>query len=307
MAKASMAFAIHSANHQPSAISHMPKVLILGAGGHAQVVADILMRAHEAGSNCEPIGFLDDNPPLTETVILGLPVLGAIAQLDEFDHGAVIVAIGDNRTRARLFESVRARGEEVVNAVHPAAMLAPDVCLGQGVMICAGVVVNTGTVIGDNVILNTGCTVDHHNHVGNHAQFAPGVHLGGDVTIGEGTVVGIGASVISQRTIGAWSGVVPARWSPRIFRPMRRRWACRRGLSSREGGGGRMDDGKRKMDDGRGKHCPEPVEGMEGGRWRKEGGQGKVERWTRSAYGDILYADGRLSRVICPKPRQSLY
>lgn len=185
----------------------MPKVLILGAGGHAQVVTDILMRAHEAGSNCEPIGFLDDNPPLTGTVILGLPVLGTIAHLDEFDHHAVIVAIGDNRTRARIFESVRGRGEQVVNAVHPAAVLAPDVCLGQGVMICAGVVVNTGTVIGDNVILNTGCTVDHHNHIGNHAQFAPGVHLGGDVTIGEGTVVGIGASVISQRTIGAWSAV----------------------------------------------------------------------------------------------------
>jgi acetyltransferase EpsM len=181
-------------------------VLILGAaGGHAQVVADILSRAHEAGTNGQPVGFLDDNPSLAGTAIMGLPVLGAIAQLDESEHDAVIVAIGDNRTRARLFESVRARGERIVNAIHPAAVLAPDVRLGTGVMICAGVVVNTGTVIGDNVILNTGCTVDHHNHIGDHAHIAPGVHLGGDVTIGEGTLVGIGATVIPQRTVGDWS------------------------------------------------------------------------------------------------------
>jgi len=183
----------------------MVRVLILGAGGHAQVVADILLQARVAGASAHPIGFLDDDPALVGTAIMGLPMLGTIVQLDEFDHDAVIVAIGDNRTRAHLFESVQAQGEQIVNAIHPAAVLAPDVRLGEGVMICAGVVVNTGTVIGDNVILNTGCTVDHHNRIGNHAHIAPGVHLGGDVTIGEGTLVGIGASVIPQRTIGAWS------------------------------------------------------------------------------------------------------
>ena len=183
----------------------MQSMVIIGAGGHAQVVADILLRAHETGTNYQPIGFLDDDTALANTVIMGLPVLGTIAQFDEFDHDAVIVAIGDNRIRADMFETMRARGARFVNAVHPAAVLAPDVFLGEGVMICAGVVVNTGTVTGDNVILNTGCTVDHHNHIGNHAHIAPGVHLGGDVTIGEGTLVGIGASVIPQRTVGAWS------------------------------------------------------------------------------------------------------
>ena len=56
-----------------------------------------------------------------------------------------------------------------------------------------------------DVILNTGCTVDHHNQIGDHAHIAPGVHLGGEVVIGEGTLVSIGATVILLRTIGAWS------------------------------------------------------------------------------------------------------
>ncbi len=183
------------------------RTLILGAGGHAQVVADILMRAHEAGSNCRPIGFLDDNPSLTGRLMLGLPVLGAVAQLDEFDHDAVIVAIGDNRTRARIFDAVQTQREKIVNAIHPAAVLAPNVRLGEGVMICAGAVVNTGTIIDDNVILNTGSTVDHHNHIGRHAHVGPGSHLGGNVHVGEGALIGIGAIVIPGRSIANWAVV----------------------------------------------------------------------------------------------------
>lgn len=183
----------------------MTRVLILGAGGHAQVVADIILRANEAGAGFEPIGFLDDNPALIGKMIFSMPVLGTIAQLDEFDHDAIIVAIGDNKIRARIFEIMRMRGERIINAVHPTAILAADVCLGEGVMICAGVVVNTGTVIGDNVILNTSCTVDHHNRIGDHVHIAPGVHLGGNVKIEKGAVIGIGANVLPERIIGAWS------------------------------------------------------------------------------------------------------
>ncbi len=183
----------------------MSRVLILGAGGHGQVVADILLRAHEAGANCQPIGFLDDNSALTGTVIVGLPVLGTSVQLEEFEHDAVIVAIGDNRTRARIFERVQRQGEQIVNAIHPTAVIAPDVHLGTGVMICAGVVVNTGTIVGNNVILNTGCTVDHHNHIGSHVHVAPGTHLGGNVHVGEGVLVGIGTTIVPGRSIGNWA------------------------------------------------------------------------------------------------------
>jgi acetyltransferase EpsM len=61
----------------------MVRVLILGAGGHAQVVADILLRAHQAGASAYPIGFLDDNSTLIGTTIMGRPVLGTTVQLDK--------------------------------------------------------------------------------------------------------------------------------------------------------------------------------------------------------------------------------
>jgi sugar O-acyltransferase (sialic acid O-acetyltransferase NeuD family) len=183
------------------------RVLILGAGGHGQVVADILWRAAEAGAAAQPVGFLDDDPALLGRSFLGLPVLGGLAQLATFDHDSVILAIGHNATRARLFAELTARGERLATACHPRAVLAPDVQAGPGAVICAGAIVNTGSAIGHNAILNTGCTVDHHNTIGDHAHIGPGAHLGGDVQIGTGALVGIGAVVMPQRRVGAWSTV----------------------------------------------------------------------------------------------------
>jgi sugar O-acyltransferase (sialic acid O-acetyltransferase NeuD family) len=185
----------------------MQRVLIVGAGGHAQVVADLLLRSAEAGGPAHPVGYLDDNAALHGRALLGLPVLGGLAQCAAIPHDAVVVAIGSNGLRRRLFEELRARGEQFATAVHPRAIVALDAALGPGVMICAGAVVGTGAQIGANAIVNTAASVDHHNRIGAHSHIAPGVHLGGDVQIGEGCLVGIGAVVMPQRSVGSWSVV----------------------------------------------------------------------------------------------------
>lgn len=185
----------------------MERVLIVGAGGHAQVVADLLLRSADAGGPARPVGFLDDNPELHGRAILGLPVLGPLARCAAIPHDAVIVAIGQNALRRRLFAELLARGERLAAAIHPRAIVAPDALIGRGAMICAGAVVATGAEIGDNVIVNTGATVDHHNLIGAHAHIAPGAHLGGEVRVGEGCLVGIGAVVMPRRSVGSWSVV----------------------------------------------------------------------------------------------------
>lgn len=183
------------------------RIIILGAGGHAQVIADALLRSRKTGAAWELVGFLDDNPALAGQVRLGLPILGPISTLGQYAHDGCVIGIGNNRLRARIFGQLLAQGEEIVTIVHPHAVVAPDVAVGAGVVIFAGVVVNTGSTIGANVVLNTGCTVDHHNIVADHAHIAPGAHLGGDVKIGEGALIGIGAIVMPQRSVGAWSVV----------------------------------------------------------------------------------------------------
>lgn len=155
----------------------------------------------------ELVGYLDDNKALTGTRLLGLPVLGTLADLPSTPHDCVILGIGDNADRARLYAELTAARKRFVTAIHPTAVLAPDVVVGAGSVLCAGTVVNPGARIGENAILNTCASIDHHCDMGAHSHVAPGAHLAGRVCVGEGAFVGIGACAVPGVSIGAWSTV----------------------------------------------------------------------------------------------------
>ena len=183
------------------------RLIILGAGGHARVIADAVLSRQARGGGYELLGYLDDDRHLRNQKVLGKPVLGALAELRQFPHDAVIIGIGDNETRARLFQELRNRGEVFATVIHPQAILAHDVKIGRGSVAFAGVIVNTGSAIGENVILNTGCSVDHNCTVGSHAHVCPGTSLGGGVTVGEGAFLGINSTIIHSKQIGPWATI----------------------------------------------------------------------------------------------------
>ena len=183
------------------------RVLIVGAGGHGQVVADILNRLQESDALITPIGYVDDKKELQSRVLLGLPILGNLGDIASIPHDGLVVAIGENEVRREVFLKMASAEERLVPALHPRATLAADVTLRAGTVAAAGVVVNPGSTVGSNCILNTGCTIDHHNDIADHVHVAPGSHLGGDVSIGEGTLIGIGAIVMPGCSIGSWTVV----------------------------------------------------------------------------------------------------
>jgi len=174
------------------------RVLVIGAGGHGQVVADLLRAVARAGEPIEFAGYLDDRVEQNDDG----PVLGPVSALWTIPHDRVVVAVGDNDTRARITERLRAAGEPLLVARHPTAILSERVCIGEGTMICAGVIACVGASLGRGVILNTGCTVDHHSRIGDYAHVAPGVRIGGEVSIGERAFIGIGAVILPRVTIG---------------------------------------------------------------------------------------------------------
>lgn len=179
----------------------MPRLVVIGAGGHGQVVADAVRQR----PGWDVVGYLDEDPSLRGAVIGGVRVLGGIEDLPDVDHEEVVVAIGENRRRAAVVASLRELGEHFGTILHPRAVVAEGIELGQGAMVLAGCVVNVAARIGEHVILNTGCTVDHHCEVGDYAHIGPGAHLGGGVSIGEGALVGIGASLLPSAKVGAWA------------------------------------------------------------------------------------------------------
>ena len=61
--------------------------------------------------------------------------------------------------------------------------------------------------IGNHIHVNLGCTISHDGVLEDFATLAPGVHISGYVTLGEGCYIGVGVNIIDRKTIGAWSVV----------------------------------------------------------------------------------------------------
>ncbi len=209
----------------------MKRVIIIGAraDGQGKVVLEIL----QAMRDFKVVGFIDDDPSKRGLVIRGLPVIGAVAELDKlkckYDLQGGLVAIADNPARRYLGERIRDANLELVNAIHPTAHLDSDVSLGKGNVICQGVIIITGTGIGNSVNIHTGTTIDHDNVLEDGVNIGPGVHTGGrvricrdafvgtgcamipDVIIGEGAVIGAGAVVINDIPARVTAVGIPAR------------------------------------------------------------------------------------------------
>lgn len=168
----------------------------MGAGGHGQVVADALLQMDGA----EPISFLDDEKPVNK-LILNIPVKGGLDAYNSVPHDGIVLALGSNSLRKKIFNELRQAGENLFSVIHPSAIIAPNVKIGDGCMILAGAVINTGAQIKENTIINTNSTIEHHNVIGPHAHIAPGSTLGGEVAIGEEAMVGIGSTVLPRVNI----------------------------------------------------------------------------------------------------------
>jgi len=177
------------------------RVAVAGAGGHAKVVADALLLRGDGNL----IGFFDDDRALWGRRIFGCPVIGPVAAWSDHPIDSLVIAVGNNSRRKHLFEQLTASGAALMTVVHPSAIVGREVTFGLGAVVLAGVVVNAGSIIAENVILNTACSIDHDNQVAAHAHVGPGVHTAGDVRIGEGAFLGVGASVLPAVSVGAWS------------------------------------------------------------------------------------------------------
>ena len=171
----------------------MKDVIIIGTGGHAKVVADIVKLSDD-----NLIGFLTSDKNLTS--FLGKPVLGLDTEYKKFNDAYFIIAIGNSDARKRISRSMV--GVKWYTAIHPQAIISKtDTIIGEGTVISANAVVNSCSKIGKHCIINTNCSVEHDNVIKSFAHISVGTMLGGNVTVGTGTWVGIGATVKNGITI----------------------------------------------------------------------------------------------------------
>ena len=196
----------------------MKKLVIIGAGGHGKVAADIALKMNK----WEQIEFLDDIEGLRKS--MGIEISGktdrAVSKINEYD---LFVAIGRSEIRVQKQNYLEKSGASIPVLIHPNAVIGTDVKIGKGTVIMAGAVINSCTQIGKGCVINTSSSVDHDCKVGDYTHICPGVNVAGSVVIGNNSWIGIGSTIsnnvniCSECFIGAGTVIVKDINSPGTY------------------------------------------------------------------------------------------
>ena len=174
-----------------------PELVIIGAGGHALSVADAAI-----SSGWTAISFYSPDgkgpTPLAGQVLTSLESL-------EATKTAFALGVGTNHERENSWEKVvqGLRGAELTTIVHATAWVSPHSTVHEGAVILAQASVGPGSTVGFGALLNTGASLDHDSSLASFGSLGPGARSGGNVHIGERTMVGMQAGILQGVTVGS--------------------------------------------------------------------------------------------------------
>jgi len=160
------------------------KLIILGAGGFGQSLAELAELLGKWGN----IYFANDRWQ-KQAYTSHYPIISNIQSLKKLDLSGfeAIVAIGNNQIRQKWLQLLLDLSIPLTTIIHPEAIIAPSVKIGQGVIIMAGCIIGSCTVIQQGVILNIGSLIDH------------------DVVIEKFAHLSVGTKVVSNNVVPAYS------------------------------------------------------------------------------------------------------
>ena len=182
-----------------------PLLIIVGAGGHAAVVADALLAAGE-----KVLGFTDADPSLHGRMVCGLPVLGDDRVLDSYTPRTLVLvngiggagSAGGEPLRHRVQLRLAAQGWQFAAVRHPSAVVSPYARIHPGTQLLAASVVQPGAEIGEGAIINTAAVIEHDTVIGTWTHVAPRGLLCGNVVLGARCHIGAGAVVRQGLRLG---------------------------------------------------------------------------------------------------------
>ncbi len=180
------------------------EIILYGGGGFSVIAIDILKVSHAYHVH----GIVDIKyPDLKE--VMGVPVIGGDECLEELYASGYrkifngVESNGSQYWKKPPYEKLKKYGFEFPNIIHTRAILEPSVCLGEGVIICAGAIVGANARIGNNCMINAGAILSHDDIISDNCHIASGAVLAGIVTVGENTLIGQNVTVYSRVNIGS--------------------------------------------------------------------------------------------------------
>lgn len=182
----------------------MERIIILGKGGHAESLADIVERENKyeiAGYVVNDTGKQSGNEKY--------PIIGSDRELEQIFQSGIrnaavgIGYLGKSDLREKLWNKLKQIGYSLPVICDPSAILAGNIRLGEGTMVGKGAIINANASVGKMCIINTGAVIEHDCIVKDFSHISVGSILCGNVQVGKASFVGANATVIQGKSVGS--------------------------------------------------------------------------------------------------------
>ena len=171
------------------------KLFIIGSGGHAGVIEDILNL-----NKISITGIIDDK--ITNNKLNKYKFYRQSDFLKKFNPDSCLLLNGIGNihnsskrkdVRDPLIKEIRGKGLMLALIVEN-SKIASDVTM-------AGAILNNGVIINENCIINTGVIIEHDCKIGSGCHIAPGAILCGGVKLENDVFIGANSTIIQNQTI----------------------------------------------------------------------------------------------------------
>jgi sugar O-acyltransferase (sialic acid O-acetyltransferase NeuD family) len=189
----------------------MQEILLIGGGGHAKSVIDIIEQEGRFRIAGIVEKFEGESKPL-----LGYELIGTdddLPLLRKSYHYAIVTVgqIESPKLRMKLYNKLIALNFHIPTIISPLAYISKHAHIAQGCVIMHYAMLNAGSSVGINCIINSktliehDCVVEAHCHISTNATLNGGVHVKEGTFVGSGTITKQG--VVLQGFIKAGSVV----------------------------------------------------------------------------------------------------
>jgi len=182
-------------------------LILVGAGGFGREVAALVEAINDQHPTWDLLGFVDDDPALHGSSVMGYPVQGDVDWLARQTDLRFALTVGDGEVRRSIADRLAPTEVRPATLVHPTVSVHRTTTLGSGAILCPGAAPTVNLYVGAHAVLDQQCTVGHDAILDPYVSLRPGVQVSGSVHLETGVTLGAGAVVLPDVTVGSHTTV----------------------------------------------------------------------------------------------------
>lgn len=181
----------------------MKNLIIIGAGGFALEVIDLIESINLVKETYKIIGLLDDEKK--DFILETYNVIGKVSDYKKFPKHSFVIAIADPKVRESIYLKLKLDDIRTPNLIHPKTEISNYTILQDDYAIIINYLtqVSSGVKIEKAVIIDSKSYIGHETILNSFVTIYPNVTISGKSVINDKTEIGLGSNIIQGISIGS--------------------------------------------------------------------------------------------------------